>query len=228
MFEIIQLQFEVYECMNMTSPQRRTGSSKVKSGKLPGKTLQKPHDRRRHGMWRSWLHRSDGSLLHDHPRLKKNTNQVLTLGLAIFFTNIHHDTTWSMLRPWMVHIHPSMREFDYLQRIRKEELRRGVIKIINRHYNHHLPTLMVSSCGIHLAMFNKSAWIFSDPLALSSTAKQKQGDVILEKSPLASQNSWFQHVEQTHLNKKNGPLLSASWIGCLYLYLLLRWIYTFI
>lgn len=93
MFEIIQLQFEVYECMNMTSPQRRTGSSKVKSGKLPGKTLQKPHDRRRHGMWRSWLHRSDGSLLHDHPRLKKNTNQVLTLGLAIFFTNIHHDTT---------------------------------------------------------------------------------------------------------------------------------------
>ena len=44
MFEIIQLQFEVYEFMNMTSPQRlRTGSSKVKSGKLPGKTLQKPH-----------------------------------------------------------------------------------------------------------------------------------------------------------------------------------------
>lgn len=86
MFEIIQLQFEVYEFMNMTSPQRlRTGSSKVKSGKLPGKTLQKPHDRPwspwdECGVHGTWLHRSDGSLLHDHPSQKKNTNQVLTHG----------------------------------------------------------------------------------------------------------------------------------------------------
>ena len=98
MFEIIQLQFEVYEFMNMTSPQRlRTGSSKVKSGKLPGKTLQKPHDRPwspwdECGVHGTWLHRSDGSLLHDHPSQKKHKPGVDTwMRTSDFF---HEDTPW--------------------------------------------------------------------------------------------------------------------------------------
>ena len=156
---------------------------------------------------------------------------MLTLGLAFFsriYTMIRHDQC--SVHGWFIFTHRWENSTIYKESEKKNYVEESskLSTVIYRHYNHHLPTLMVSSCGIHLAMFNKSAWIFSDPLALSSTAKQKQGDVILEKSPLASQNSWFQHVEQTHLNKKIGPLLSASWIGCLYLYLLLRWIYTFI
>ena len=109
--------------------------------------------------------------------------QVLTVA--------HHIQKFTMINvSRMVDAHPW---HGLLQRIRQEELDSRVIKMI-KHLPGHLPYIYIKSPSlkyllIALPLLGIHHW--NQFTTLSSTAKQQQGDVVLEKSPLASLDDWM-------------------------------------